>query len=170
MHDRCPPENRGSRECRVRAAPAVSCAKSGKETYTSIQVQRRQSGIPCAMVLRLIRALLGVPGFLAAVALRFSPQDFIPASGKQDHTISPSAGMLSSAQARLSIPSVHRIPLPTSVTIAIRPSCGGGMRGVNHCFLKNGIVIFSREGWTGQIRLKSLPEFIFRRGDFPKLA
>jgi hypothetical protein len=28
----------------------------------------RSSGIPCAMVLTLIRALLGVPGFLATVA------------------------------------------------------------------------------------------------------
>ncbi len=44
----------GSRECRVRAAPAVSCAKLCKETHTSIQVQRRQSGIPCAMALRLM--------------------------------------------------------------------------------------------------------------------
>jgi len=33
--------------------------------------QPRQSGIPCAMVLRLIRDLLGVPGLLASVACRF---------------------------------------------------------------------------------------------------
>ena len=39
---------------RMRAAPAVSCAKLCEEPHTSIQVQRRQSGIPCAMVLRLI--------------------------------------------------------------------------------------------------------------------
>jgi hypothetical protein len=38
----------------ARAAPAVSCAKLCEETHTSIQVQRRHSGIPCAMVLRLI--------------------------------------------------------------------------------------------------------------------
>ena len=49
-----PLPRRGSRECRVRAAPAVSCASMCKETHTSIQVQRRQSGIPCAMVLRLM--------------------------------------------------------------------------------------------------------------------
>jgi hypothetical protein len=49
-----PSENRESRECRVRAAPAVSCAKCTKKAHTSIQVQRRQSGIPCAMALRLI--------------------------------------------------------------------------------------------------------------------
>src|SRR6185312_5817194 len=35
--------------------------------------------------------------------------------------------MLSSARiTRAEHPHVHRIPLPTSVTIAIRPSCGGG--------------------------------------------
>jgi hypothetical protein len=33
---------------------------------------------------------------------------------------------------------VHRIPLPTSVTIAKRPSCGGGTVRRNHIFLING--------------------------------
>ena len=47
-------KKRGRGECRMRAAPAVSCAKLCEETHTSIQVQRRQSGIPCAMVLRLM--------------------------------------------------------------------------------------------------------------------
>ena len=46
--------NRGRRECRVLAAPAVSCAKVCEETHTSIQVQSEHSGIPCAMVLRLM--------------------------------------------------------------------------------------------------------------------
>jgi len=45
---------RGRGECRMHAAPAVSCAKVCKETHTSIQVQSEHSGIPCAMVLRLI--------------------------------------------------------------------------------------------------------------------
>ena len=44
---------RGRRECRVRAAPAVSCAKEcgGAHEHTG---QRRASDIPCAMVLRLM--------------------------------------------------------------------------------------------------------------------
>src|ERR1700738_3539972 len=50
---------RGRRECRMRAAPAVSRAKQVTKAHTSIQVQRRASDIPCAMALRLIRALLG---------------------------------------------------------------------------------------------------------------
>ncbi|MEH2612697.1 hypothetical protein V1293_004986 [Bradyrhizobium sp. AZCC 1693] len=45
-------EYRGRREDRVRAAPAVSCAIAHKDAHTSIQVQRRASGLPCAMVLR----------------------------------------------------------------------------------------------------------------------
>src|ERR1700737_1915842 len=47
-------EKRGSREDRVRAAPAVSCAKLCEKTHTSIQVQRKHSGIPRAMALRLM--------------------------------------------------------------------------------------------------------------------
>jgi hypothetical protein len=70
------------------------------------------------MVYGLSRALPGVPGFLATVALRNVSQDLIPASGDQDHTPSPSASAAFVNQGQ----SVHRIPDPTSVTIAIRPS------------------------------------------------
>jgi hypothetical protein len=54
--------------------------------------------------------------------------NLIPASGDQDHTPSPSASTLLVRQSQ----NVHRIPLPTSVTIAIRPSCGGGTAGNIH--------------------------------------
>ena len=47
-----PSRMRGRREDRVRAAPAVSCAMAQRSAHTSIQVQRRASGLPCAMVLR----------------------------------------------------------------------------------------------------------------------
>ncbi len=48
-------------------------------------------------------------------------KNLIPASGDQDHTTSPQrSGPRSSCAAE----SVHRIPRPTSVTIAIRPSSG----------------------------------------------
>ena len=36
-------------------------------------------------------ALSPVTGFLATVAMRFAPHNLTPASGRQDHTISPSA-------------------------------------------------------------------------------
>src|SRR5450756_3229485 len=45
-----PSSKRGRREGRVRAAPAVSRARLCKRAHTSIQVQRKQSGLPCAMV------------------------------------------------------------------------------------------------------------------------
>jgi hypothetical protein len=46
-------EERGRRECRVRAAPAVSRAKEWRDAHEHTG-QRRASGIPCAMVLRLM--------------------------------------------------------------------------------------------------------------------
>jgi hypothetical protein len=49
------------------------------------------------------------------------------ASGGQDHTPLPSASALFvRTNDRAHRQSVHRIPLPTSVTIAKRPSGGGG--------------------------------------------
>jgi hypothetical protein len=55
-------------------------------------------------------------------------------------------------------PRVHRIPLPTSVTIAIRPSDGGGTAGENHIFTINGRRIFLLGG---------LDEILIRRSDLP---
>jgi hypothetical protein len=86
------PKKRGRRECRVHAAPAVSCAKLCEETHTSIQVQRRQSGIPRAMALRLMPCssrrrirLVTVIDELAAlrdpVGLAITSADLTPATG-----------------------------------------------------------------------------------------
>jgi hypothetical protein len=142
---------RGRRESRVRAAPAVSRANAHSKTHTSIQVQRRQSGLPCAIVLTVSFVLL-CPGSFATVASRISgasqpgwaaapPQDLTPASGCQDHTTSPYAAtsFVSSPFDRSRAfrqPALHHVarktlprpphPHPASVTIAIRPS--GGVR------------------------------------------
>jgi len=55
---------------------------------------------------------------------------------------------------------VHRIPHPTSVTIAIRPSWWDGMRGVVRVIWVNheAEYFFGRD-WTGQIKLTSLKKF-----------
>jgi hypothetical protein len=58
------------------------------------------------------------------------PRNLTPASGRQDHTTSPSA----SAPLVLRHCHVHRIPHPTSVTIAKRPSRGGGTESIYFCF------------------------------------
>jgi hypothetical protein len=54
-------------------------------------------------------------------------------------------------------------PAPTFVTIAIRPSSGGGMRGENHIFRKNGSGIFGRKGATRQIGLIRNTNLVFGR-------
>jgi hypothetical protein len=102
----CPPI-RGRREYRVRAAPTVSCATVHKKTHTSIQVQRRQSGIPCAMVLTVSFVLSPATGLSCHRHPRkMLPANLMPASGHQDHTTSPSA---SSAFVKGAI-RVHRVP------------------------------------------------------------
>jgi len=58
-----------------------------------------------------------VPGLRATVA-RNHLANLTPASGGQDHTILPSASAAPVSRS----PHVHRIPHPTFVTIAKRPS------------------------------------------------
>jgi hypothetical protein len=58
--------------------------------HASINRAAETTGTPCAMGLRLIRDLLGAPGFLATVASSFVTRSLIPASGGRDRTISPS--------------------------------------------------------------------------------
>src|SRR3984957_21000286 len=62
----CPSHKRGHRECRCANAPAALRVKI-ENTQVSHHRHAETSGIPCTMVLRLIRALLGVAGLLAAV-------------------------------------------------------------------------------------------------------
>ena len=80
-------EGAGKTGCWLHPRPA--CNK--KRRRQSPQVQPERPGLPCAMVLRLIRDLPGVPGLLATAACRSPPAGSIPASGDRDHTISPSA-------------------------------------------------------------------------------
>jgi len=96
--------NGGSRECRVHAAPAVSCANSAQKTHTSIQVQTEHSGIPCAMALRLMPSsprrrirLASVVGELAADQARSGRlrlRQLDTSNGCQDHTVLPYADRL----------------------------------------------------------------------------
>ena len=57
---------RGRRECRVLAAPAAPCAKV-KSTRVSHHRSAKQSGIPCAMVLRFPSCSPRRPGFVVSV-------------------------------------------------------------------------------------------------------
>jgi hypothetical protein len=108
---------RGRRECRALDAPAASCVVENARVRNHRYAET--IGTPCAMVYGLY--------VLSSVNRAFLPPSFagslsanlIPASEDQDHTISPSA----SAPLVRRHPCVHRIPRPTFVTIAKRPSC-----------------------------------------------
>jgi hypothetical protein len=80
-----------------------------------------------------------------------------PASGRQDHTTSPSA----SRAIRQRRQSVHRIPRPTSVTIAKRPSVqGGGTREVLKMICPTGRAkYFYLKDWTDSISLIGFDKF-----------
>ena len=153
-----PSEKRGRGECRVPNAPAASCALCSWSMHTSIH-----SG-GTGYIRHSPR-----DGFTAYIALspgtglscprrpRDKPATLTPASGRQDHTPLPSA---SSAFVSHAI-SVHHIPLPTSVTIAIRPSCGGGTAGRKHNFCFSEREIFRRGELTTQIGLNPFAKLDF---------
>ncbi len=87
-----PRKRRGRRESRARAAPAVSCAKCTQKSAHEHTGSAEASGFPCAMVYGLFRALLGDRAFLPPSPLRsLLLTNLTPASGRQDHTASPSA-------------------------------------------------------------------------------
>src|SRR6266700_3956431 len=78
-------------------------------------------------------------------------RNLAPASGRQDHTASPSAKAsfvrAKTAPDTLASTASH----PTFVTIAIRPSWQGGMARIDHRFLKNRSDLFlSGHGQSNQ--------------------
>ena len=105
------PESRGRRECRVPLHPQPRVQAMRKGTHTSSQqVQPNTLRHPLRNGFRFIRALPGVPGLLASVARRQLTANLTPASGRQDHAISPSA----SRTARLAAATRPSHPAPRS--------------------------------------------------------
>ena len=91
-----PTKSEGAGKAGCWLAPAVSCAISARKTHTSIQVSAGASGLPCAMVLRLMPCsprrrirLASVAGELAARIARLSFANLRrldTSHGCQDHT------------------------------------------------------------------------------------
>ena len=77
----------------ARCTRGLACVLHKSMLHTSIQVQRRTPGLPCAMALRLIRDRPGDPAFCDTIALgqRWLPSNLTPASGRRTQTISPYA-------------------------------------------------------------------------------
>ena len=90
--------------------PIAACATIVVERTRVSQVTPESPGIPRAMVLRLIRALLGDLCLVATVVRGTCPATLAPASERQDHTTSPSASGSPVKRADR----VHRIPLRVS--------------------------------------------------------
>jgi len=110
-------EGAGKAGCALHPRSRVQGAH--KNTHTSIQVQRRQSGLPCAMVLRLTSCSPRWPGFLATVAREKLASRELSASvgapGPHDFAVreKPRSSVVRSAST-----ASHR----AFVTIASRPS------------------------------------------------
>ena len=105
----CPHQKEGAGKAGCALHPRSRVQNCAKKAHTSIQVQRRQSDFPCAMVLTAASCSPRRSGFFVIVALRVFSQDLTPASRRQDHTTWPSASQRLRPCALLC---VHRIPTP----------------------------------------------------------
>jgi hypothetical protein len=94
----------------VRRTHPQPCVQNKTNTQASVTTGTpKHSGIPCAMVLRLIRDLPGVPGLLAPVAREFVHEldPSVGGSGPHDFAVrKPHHSPGGAAH-------VHRIPRPT---------------------------------------------------------
>jgi len=121
------------RDQRAQGMPGARRARSlvceiKKHTSIVTTVTPVHPAFPTQWFYGLYRALPGDRAFLPpSPAESYPSANLTPASGRQDHTTSPSA------VAPLVLRR-HRIPHPTSVTIAQRPSRGGGTESIYFCF------------------------------------
>src|SRR6185437_10612873 len=136
--------SRGRRESRVPIAPVGPVQT--KSTGVGPQVNRSNAGFPCAMVYGLLRALPGDRAFLPPSPARCASiaADLTPASGRQDHTTSPSA--MPALVARRHPRPPH--PTATFVTCAT-PLLSGGTRGLSPLICPaTEAEFFCAKGWT----------------------
>src|SRR3954447_1330786 len=82
-------EGAGKTGCALHPRSRVHLAQ--QNAHTSIQVQRRTPGLPCAMVLRLIRGLPGEASSIATIARENCSHELDASLRAPNHTTSPSA-------------------------------------------------------------------------------
>ena len=133
-------EGAGNAGCALHPRSRVQNAQ--KKAHTSIQVQRRQSDIPRAMVYGLY-VLSPVIGLLTP-SLAKNSASLTPASRRQDHTTSPSARRaLVRSTAR-----VHRIPLRVC-DVRETPLCWNGTAvDIQVIWVFGKTEYFFKRGWT----------------------
>src|ERR1700704_6041492 len=154
------------------AAPAASCALCIGRTHTSKRVHRNHPAFPHAMVLTVYFVLSPVTGLfchrrqrikvLSAPGRADLPSaNLTPASGRQDHTTSPSAAtslvrMLLIAHGPKPALQPHRTQnaaastasRAASVTIAIRPFVGGMAKVLDMIWGEREAEYFCKGDWT----------------------
>jgi hypothetical protein len=160
MHSRLPSENRGHGECRAPDAPAAARGvKNTRVSHHGHTGNTRHS--PRDGFNGFLRALPGDRACLPPSSPRSSLlEGLMPASGHQNHTTSPSA----SRAFVLPRQSVHRIPHPTFVTIAKRPSNGyGTARDIEVICRRRERIYFFKWDWTGSISMIRFRKSAFRR-------
>ena len=113
------PKNEGAGKTGCALHPRSRVQRLRKRAHTSIQVQRKQSGLPCAMVLTVSFVLFLVTGFLSP-----SPRKKL-ASQKLDASIGASGPHDFAVRLTRCSSKAHRRPphpIPTFVTMANAPS------------------------------------------------
>ena len=147
LRNPCPSENGGRRECRVHAAPTATRANE-KDARRPTQVRRNHSGTPCAMALRLLRALPGVSGVLVTVAAQIRIAQLDPSvegTGPHGltvriapHVLRPNASIATRLTSGDEWPS--------------RPPCRGGLASLNHnfCLSERRIFLFQELDSSGK--------------------
>jgi hypothetical protein len=151
VHARCPQKNRGRRECRVRAAPAVSrakCTSKCAHEHTGSAEAIRHSlrdGFTVSFALSLVTGFLAtiIPEKLASQELDAS----IGASGPHDFAV-----RFTRRSSRAYPRPPH--PAPRFLTIASAPLVGSGWRKLVEmiCPTTEG-KYFREEGWTAFVDL-----------------
>ena len=119
-----PSGKRGRRE--DRAPAGAHGPRATKSTRQNHRLSRDHPAFPARWCYDLYAISPGT-GLIAPVAGDLSSADLASAPGCQNHATSPSHRDRSSARnTRAATQCAHRIPHPTSVTIAKRPLCGTG--------------------------------------------
>jgi hypothetical protein len=156
-----PTEGAGNAGRSTRPQPCVQNVKAHKRSHHG---HAGTPGIPRAMVLTVSFALSLVSRACChhrrprCRSNRHQLDASIGASGPHDFAVRKIRALVSSAAC------VHRIPFPTSVTIASRPSCETRWRGLVEMICPTGKAKnFSERDWTGKIRLNCFDKSGFTR-------
>src|SRR5215813_10460847 len=138
-------EGTGNAGCLMHPQPRVQWKKAHELVTTG---PPKHSGIPCAMAYDLFRVLPGETGLCCHRRLSEDSRGLAPASGRRDHTASPSAKEGRSSCDTLR---VHRIP-PRVRDDASAPPTESGWRDVSIISEKKKEKYFQLQVWTTRLR------------------